>query len=116
MKSLLIGILLLISTNAFADCNQALNNEALCSYNYYKNELIVLEVNIQKDTTYEVVGDTVHLKNTSMGGSLKNVNLEDMVNMLQFGNSILISKLDSGLRIKSIKKVFNKLLITYSNR
>ena len=120
MKNLIIGILLLISTNALATkpsgCDETLAaNEILCKYNNYKKELMVLEVVLQKNTTYNIVGDTVHLKNASMG-TLNLTTLEDTVQLLQFGDSVLISKLEPSISLKNVKKVSNKLLITYSNR
>jgi len=119
MKNLLLGILLVISTNAFAsktsDCDNTLSNEILCNYNYYKKELMVLEIVLQENTTYSIVGDTVHLKNASMG-TLNIATLEETVQLLQFGDSVLISKLESNLSLKKVKEEFGKLLIVYSNK
>jgi hypothetical protein len=120
MQNLLIGILLLISTNVFATkpegCDETLeSNLILCKYNNYKKELMVLEVVLQKNTTYSIVGDTVHLKNASMG-TLNLTTLEDTVQLLQFGDSVLISKLEPSISLKKVKKELGKLLIVYSNK
>jgi len=120
MKNLLIGILILISTNAFAtkpsDCDNALySNEILCNYNFYKKEFIVLEVVLQKNTTYSIVGDTVHLKNADMG-TLNITTLEETVQLIQFGDSVLISKLEPSLSLKKVEEELGKLVIVYSNK
>ena len=119
MKNLLIGTLIFISTNVFAakpsDCDKALySNDILCNYLSYKKEIMVLEVLLQKDTTYRVIGDTVHLQNASMG--IKLDRLEESVQLIQFGDSVLISKLEPNLSLKKVEEELGKLVIVYSNK